>query len=58
MRRSYLNAYNLYVGETTIDELANGGEFYLPVDHDDKSMLLGYFEGTEEYEKCSRILSI
>tara|TARA_R110000782_G_scaffold203922_3_gene292484 strand:+ start:195 stop:335 length:141 start_codon:yes stop_codon:yes gene_type:complete len=46
------------VGETTIDELANGGEFYLPVDHDDKGMLLGYFEGTEEYEKCSRILSI
>jgi len=58
MRRSYLNAYNLFVGETTYDELANGGEFYLPVNHDDKSMLLDYFESTEEYEKCSELIKI
>ena len=58
MRQSYLNAYNLYVGETTIDELANDGEFYLPVNHDDKGMLLDYFEGTEEYEKCSELIKI
>jgi len=58
MRRSYLNAYNLFVGKTTIDELANKGEFYLPVDHDNKDMLLDYFEGTEEYEKCSELVKI
>jgi len=58
MRVSYLNAYNLFVGETTIDELANQGEFYLPVDHDDKDMLLDYFESTEEYEKCSKIIKV
>jgi len=58
MRVSYLNAYNLFVGETTMDELANQGEFYLPVDHDDKDMLLDYFESTEEYEKCSKIIKV
>ena len=42
----------------TIDELANKGEFYLPVDHDNKDMLLDYFEGTEEYEKCCRIVNV
>tara|TARA_R110001592_G_C12943826_1_gene730678 strand:+ start:698 stop:874 length:177 start_codon:yes stop_codon:yes gene_type:complete len=58
MRVSYLNAYNLFVGETTIDKLANQGEFYLPVDYDDKDMLLNYFESTEEYEKCSKLINI
>ena len=58
MRVSYLNAYNLFVGETTIDELANQGEFYLPVDHDDRDMLIDYFERTEEYEKCSELIKI
>ena len=57
MRQSYLNAYNLFVGKTTYDELANQGEFYLPVNHDNKNVLLNYFESTEEYEKCSKIIS-
>jgi hypothetical protein len=58
MRQSYLNAYNLFVGKTTYDELANQGEFYLPVNHDNKNVLLNYFESTEEYEKCSKIIKL
>tara|TARA_R110002020_G_scaffold41020_8_gene120969 strand:- start:987 stop:1178 length:192 start_codon:yes stop_codon:yes gene_type:complete len=43
------------VGETTYDKLSEQHEFYLPVDHEDPKVLLKYFEGEEEYEKCQII---
>ena len=55
MRQSYINAYKLMVGETTYNKLSEQHEFYLPVDHEDPKVLLNYFEGEEEYEKCQTI---
>ena len=55
MRSSWLNAYNLMIGKTTYGELSKNKTFYLPVDHEDPEVLLRYFEGKEEYEKCQTI---
>jgi len=56
IEKSYYNAYQLLVGETTYNKLAEQKEFYLPTDHDDVNKLLSYFESIEEYEKCSNIV--
>ena len=55
-RLSFNNAYELFVGNTTFDELSQQDEFYLPKDWEDPKVLLRYFEGEEEYEKCNQII--
>ena len=55
-RRSFANAYELFVGNTTFDELSQPDEFYLPKDWEDAEVLLQYFEAEEEYEKCNQII--
>ena len=55
---AYNNAYQLLVGETTYDKLAEQEKFYLPINHEDVNMLLKHFEDTEEYERCSEVLKI
>jgi hypothetical protein len=56
IEKSYNNAYQLLVGETTYNKLAEQKEFYLPTDHHNASKLLSYFESIEDYEKCSNIV--
>ena len=53
---SYLNAYNLLIGETTYDELAKQEVFYLPENHEDHNVILDYYESIEDYEKCQKII--
>ena len=55
-RLSFDNAYELFVGNTTFDELSQQDEFYLPKDWEDPKVLLRYFEREEEYEKCNQII--
>jgi hypothetical protein len=55
-RLSFDNAYELFVGNMTFDELSQQDEFYLPKDWEDAEVLLQYFEGEEEYEKCNQII--
>ena len=55
-RLSFDNAYELFVGNITFDELSQRDEFYLPKDWEDPKVLLQYFEGEEEYEKCNQII--
>ena len=55
-RLSFANAYELFVGNTTFDELSQQDEFYLPKDWEDPKVLLRYFEREEEYEKCNQII--
>ena len=57
MKESYLNAYNLLVGETTYEELSSQDSFYLPVNHEDPMVILKYYESVEDYEKCNEILN-
>ena len=57
-RLSFANAYELFVGNTTFDELSQQDEFYLPKDWEDAEVLLRYFEGEEEYEKCNQIMNV
>lgn len=57
-RLSFANAYELFVGNTTFDELSQQDEFYLPKDWEDPKVLLRYFEGEEEYEKCNQIMKV
>ena len=57
-RLSFANAYELFVGNTTFDELSQQDEFYLPKDWEDPKVLLRYFEGEEEYEKCNQIIKV
>ena len=54
---SYYNAYQLLVGETDYDKLADQGVFYLPENHEDPEVTLRYYESIEDYEKCQEILS-
>ena len=56
-RLSFANAYELFVGNTTFDELSQQDEFYLPKDWEDAEVLLRYFETEEEYEKCNQIIN-
>ena len=55
-RLSFANAYDLFVGNMTFDELSQQDEFYLPKDWEDADVLLRYFEEEEEYEKCNQII--
>ena len=55
-RRSFANAYELFVGNTTFDELSQRDEFYLPKDWEDPEVLLRYYEEEEDYEKCNEII--
>ena len=52
---SYTNAFNLLIGNTDFDTLADQEEFYLPKDYDDPKIVLQYFEDIEDYEKCVEI---
>ena len=52
----YYNAYQLLIGETTYDELAEQGEFFLPENHEDPDVVLKYYESIEDYEKCKKIV--
>jgi len=52
----YYNAYQLLIGETTYDELAEQGEFFLPENHEDPNVVLKYYESIEDYEKCKKII--
>jgi len=54
--QAYYNAYQLLIGATTYDELAEHGEFLLPFDHEDPSVVLEYYESIEDYEKCKKII--
>ena len=54
---SYYNAYQLLVGETDYDKLAEQEVFYLPENHEDPEVTLRYYESIEDYEKCQEILS-
>jgi hypothetical protein len=56
------NTYHLIMGETTVKQLLDRGDDILPFVCDpynpsqkDIENLLDYFEGEEEYEKCSKI---
>ena len=55
-RLSFANAYELFVGNTTFDELSQQDEFYLQKNWEDAEVLLRYFEREEEYEKCNQII--
>ena len=52
----YYNAYQLLIGATDYDKLAEHGVFYLPADHDDPEVVLRYYESVEDYEKCAEII--
>lgn len=56
MEEAYYNAYQLLIGETTYDELAEQEEFYLPENHEDPQVVLKYYESIEDYEKCKKII--
>ena len=53
---SYHNAYQLLVGKTDYDKLAEQEVFYLPENHEDPDVVLSYYESVEDYEKCNEII--
>ena len=56
MSKAYENSYKLIIGEATYDDLAKeDGMFLLPVNHEDPSVTLKYFEEIEDYDKCIKI---
>jgi len=57
-RLSFANAYELFVGNMTFEELSDQDEFYLPKDWEDPKVLLRYYEEEEEYEKCNQIIKV
>ena len=54
---SYYNAYQLLIGATDYDKLAEQEVFYLPGNHEDPDVVLRHFESVEDYEKCNRIIN-
>lgn len=52
----YYNAYQLLIGETSYDKLAEQEVFYLPENHEDPDVVLRYYESVEDYEKCNEII--
>jgi len=58
MSEAYENSYKLLMGETTYEELGKDGPFLLPKNHEDPRVTMAYFEGIEEYEKCSKLRDI
>jgi hypothetical protein len=55
-KESYYNAYQLLIGATDYDRLAEHGVFYLPENHEDPDVVLRYYESIEDYEKCKNII--
>ena len=55
---SYYNAYQLLVGKTDYDKLAEQEVFYLPENHENPVVTLKYYEITEDYEKCKEIINV
>tara|TARA_R110002167_G_scaffold68478_1_gene193251 strand:- start:135 stop:338 length:204 start_codon:yes stop_codon:yes gene_type:complete len=53
---SYHNAYQLLIGTTDYDKLAEQEVFYLPENHEEPEVTLRYYESMEDYEKCQEIL--
>jgi len=47
----YDNAYRLLIGETSYDILAESEVFYLPLNHDNPEVVLGYYESIGDYGK-------
>jgi hypothetical protein len=58
IEESYHNAYQLLIGATDYDKLAEQEAFYLPKNHEDPEVILRYYESLEEYEKCNQINKI
>ena len=56
IEESYYNAYQLLIGATDYDSLAEQGVFYLPENHEDPDVVLRYYESVEDYEKCNEII--
>lgn len=52
----YYNAYQLLIGATDYDKLAEQEVFYLPENHEDQNVVLEYYESVEEYEMCNQII--
>ena len=52
----YYNAYQLLIGATDYDKLAEQEVFYLPENHEDPDVVLRYYESVEDYEKCNKII--
>ena len=55
VHQSYTNAFDLLIGNIDFDKLSEQGEFYLPEDYDDESIVLQSFEDIEDYETCIKI---
>ena len=55
VHQSYTNAFDLLIGNIDFNKLSEQGEFYLPEDYDDESIVLQYFEDIEDYETCIKI---
>ena len=55
VHQSYTHAFDLLIGNIDFDKLSEQGEFYLPEDYDDESIVLQYFEDIEDYETCIKI---
>ena len=56
MEEAYYNAYQLLIGDTDYDKLAEQEVFYLPENHEDPQVVLKYYESIEDYEKCKKII--
>ena len=52
----YYNAYQLLIGATDYNRLAEQEVFYLPENHEDPDVVLSYYESVEDYEKCNQII--
>ena len=52
----YYNAYQLLIGATDYDRLAEQEVFYLPENHEDPDVVLEYYKSIEDYEKCNEII--
>ncbi len=52
----YYNAYQLLIGATDYDKLAEQEVFYLPENHEAPDVVLSYYESVEDYEKCNQII--
>jgi len=57
------NTYNLIIGDATLQDLLDEGQDFMPFICDpyspskqDVENVLSYYEGEEEYEKCSIII--
>ena len=50
----YYNAYQLLIGATDYDKLAEQEVFYLPENHEDPDVVLRYYESIKDYEKLLR----